>query len=315
MKKSVSALLFIAFLSGCSSVAVDTSGVQKAQAVKSGFIIKRAVDDIKVAGSKKTIKNKTRVIVPFFRLNFVVSDKYRNTIGNYKGSTSSRVNSELSGVNGATYQQIAEEMYTNFIEELKRTGYEVLPNETLDSNAKYAGLARKYPVIKNDVVQATPQGLPFPGTFMDPAVKISKGLDALLLKVDLNVDFLVINKNESRFNITKDSSHVDVTQGVNVLGTVTVYANQKVTTLTLQQPVTSDRPFGIVLDETSAMSRANDVMVAASGWFNGQGLANKRQTTRSFNVDARDQDYRLAAGDALVQANRKVAVTLQGLAG
>lgn len=296
-----------------SSVDMDSTGVQEAQKKKSGFIIKRAIDDIKVDGKEKSLKGKTKIIIPFFRLNFVTDDKYRNSVGGATSTSTSKVKSSLEGVEPEVMQRVTDEMYADLIAQLQRAGYEVVSNDLLNGSEKYQKLDDEYPEVKKDVVKVTPSGLTFPGRFRDPAPDISEDLDALVLKADFDVDFLVINRNESRFNLLKDKSHVDVTQGVNAVGVITVYAEDKMTTITVQQPVTSQRPFGVLSDETSALSKVNDVAVFASGWVTGQGLGSKRQTSRDFDVIADNNQYRLAVGDVFVQINRKVADILKEL--
>lgn len=298
-----------------SSVDADETRVQDAQANKGGFIIKRKLDDLKVDGSEKSLRGKTRIAVPFFRLNFVTSDKYRNTVttGLSASRTSSNVKSELSGVEESVFQAVTDEMYQDFLRQCEKAGYEVVPVDELQNSEKFADLESDYPKIKKDVAKITANKFPFPGRFKNPSADISKQLDAVVLQVDLDVDYLIINKNEKRFNVLKDSSHVDVTQGVNVMGSITAFSGDKMTTIIIQQPFQSSRMFAALNDETSAMSKANDALVFASGWLTQGGLGSKRQTTRSYDIVADSQLYRLAVGDAMVQLNRDIAGTLQTL--
>ncbi|MCB9799286.1 MAG: hypothetical protein H6757_00825 [Candidatus Omnitrophica bacterium] len=325
MKKNLFSVFFVLFLtvfyqnaqaSIFSSVDVDSSGVQEAQKKKDGFIIKRAVDEIKIDGKEKSLRGQTRIAVPFFRLNFVTGDKYRNAVGGrYTSTSTSKVKSSLSGVEPEVFQQVTDEMYTDLISQLKEKGYAVVTNEELSASEKYSDLDKEYPQIKKSVAKVTPTGLSFPGKFKDPSPDISETVDAVVLELDMDIDFLVINRNEARFSLTKDKSHVDVTQGINIMGTATLFSGEKTTTINFQQPVTAQRAFGRVNDETSALSKANDALVFASGWLSPQGLGSKRQTSRKLDVDADPLQYRLAVGDAMVQINRKLAETLQELRG
>jgi hypothetical protein len=204
-------------------------------------------------------------------------------------------------------------MYADFLEQLRQAGYEVVSAEEFKKSEKYEKLDNEYPDVKRDKVQVVPAGLTFPGKFRDPAPDISEDLSALVMKVDLEIDYLVINANQSRFNILKDAAHVEVSQGINALGVVTVYSEGKMTTITLQQPVTSARPFGQISDDTSTLSKVNDVATFASGWVTQGGLGSKRQTSRSFDVIADSNQYRLAVGDVLAQINRRVTSLMQEL--
>lgn len=319
MKKILSALILMAFLSSNlaqAGVGVEETTVQDAQVKKKQVIlpfIKKTLDDLKISGKEKSLRGKTRVSVPFFRLNFVTKDKYRNSVTTGMGhNTSARVKSELMGVDPAVYQTITNEMYADFLKQLEAAGYELVSLEEVKKVEKFAKMESNYPDIDNDAAKVTALRLPFPGRFKNPSAEISKTLDAIVLQVDLTVDYLIINANQKRFNIVKDASHVDVSQGINVLGLITAYAESKMTTILIQQPVTSQRPFGIVQDETSAMSKAGDALVLASGWL-GNGIGSKRQSSKTLAIAANTQDYQLAVGDAMSQVNQSIAGTLQTL--
>lgn len=296
-----------------SSVDVDSQGVQDAAAKKTSrfLFLKKTLDDLAIDGKKKSLRDKTRIAVPFFRLNFVTEDKYRNTVrSGIEGRSSSKVKSSLSGVTPDIYQAVTDEMYADFIRQLQSAGYEIVPNEELKQSEKFSDMESDYPKIDDDVAKITASSMPFPGKFRNPASDISKAVNAVVLQVDLDVDYLIINKNEKRFNLTKDVSHVDVTQGISVEGLISAFVEDDMTTILIQQPVTSNRPFASVLDETSALSKANDALVLASGWLSQGGLGSKRQTSKKLEVVADSQQYRLAVGDALVQLNRNIAGTL-----
>lgn len=320
MRKIVTVSIVLALLSGqtqaqaslLSSIDVNSAEVQQAQAKKGGFILKRKLDDLKIDGKKKSLAGKTEIAAPFFRLNFVTDGKYRNSDNYGLHRSTSKLKSTLSGVDGGTLQRLTDEMYHDFTAQLAAAGYEVMDNSVITQSEKYKKLDNDYPQIKKDVVKATPSGMTFPGKFRNPSPALSEETGALILQLDLNVDFLIINQAK-RFDILKDGSYMGVTQGISVFGTVTVYSKNKVTLITLQQPVTSSRPFGALNDETSALSKANDALVFASGWLSPQGLGSKRQTHKSVDVVANPEQYRLAVGDALVQVNRKIAEALKEL--
>jgi len=296
-----------------SAVSMDSTDVQDAQKKKGGFMVfKKELSDLKIDGKEKSLRGKTKIAVPFFRVNFVTGDKYRNAVKTGMGANAtSKVKSSLSGVETETFQAVTDEMHADFIRQLQQAGYDVIPTDDIQKTEKFAKLESDYPNVKRSVTKVTASSLPFPGKFKNPAPGISKELDAVVLKVDLNIDYLIINKNEKRFNITKDVSHVDVTQGINVTGTITAFTKNNMVLITLQQPVTSQRPFGMVEDQTSTLSKVNDTLVLASGWLSPSGLGSKRQTSRNFDVAANSEQYRLAVGDALVQINRKIAETLK----
>lgn len=298
-----------------AGVGVETDTVQEAQVRKKEYFpfIKKTLEDLDINGKKKSLRGKTRISVPFFRLNFVREDKYRNAVTTGMGhSTTARVKSELTGVDPAVFQTATNEVYADFLKQLEAAGYELVSLEEVKKVEKFAGMESKYPDIEDDAAKVTALQLPFPGRFKNPSPAISEAVNAVVLQVDLTVDYLIINANQKRFNVLKDASHVDVSQGISIMGTITAFSENDMTTMLIQQPVTSERPFGTVYDETSALSKAGDVMVAASGWL-GNGIGTRRQSSKTLAIAADTQGYQLAVADAMAQLNQNIAGTLQTL--
>lgn len=319
MKKFFSLVSMTVFLisgSAFAGVGVESSSVQEAQTRKREVLpfIKKTLEDIDINGKKKSLRGKTRISVPFFRIGFVTKDKYRNAVNTGMGGRSTaRVKSELSGVDPSVYQTITNEMYADFLKQLEAAGYELVSLEEVKKVGKFASMESKYPDIDDDAAKVTALQMPFPGRFKNPSAAISEAVNAVVLQVDLTVDYLVINPNQKRFNILKDVSHVDVSQGINVLGSITAYSGSDMTIMLIQQPITSDRPFGTVMDKTSALTKAGDVAVLASGWLSTSGLGSKRQSSKTLAIAADTQQYQLAVGDAMSQANQNIAGLLQTL--
>lgn len=285
---------------------MDSSGVQEAQARKKGRgLFQSTIADIEASGSRKVMDGQKTVVAPFFRVTFATDGKYRNSVGGITTATS-KVYSKLNGVEEQTFQDITDNMYKNWIEELKAAGFEVLDNSVLETSANFKKVDDVYPEVKKDHAMFTPTGLSFTDGFSDKSTLIANEVGVPVLKADLTVNFVIINRNEKKFSLTTSKAQVWVSQGINVLGEVTASNAKGQRKYTIGQPVTSDKAFGELVDATTGANKASDTVVAVAGALT-DGLGSKRQSTMTVEVNAKGDEYQVAVEDAITQANQKVA--------
>lgn len=311
MKKIYFVLVFLMCPNLVLAGSVEPHMVLDLQDVKGGRYIKRTLDDLKIDGKEKKIAGREKIALPFFRTNFLTSDKYTNRVGGMTTSTS-KVKSSLEGIDPQTMQSITNEMYVNLRQQLENQGFEVLSYNDYKDHEKFAAMEVKYPDSDRDEAKFTAMDMPYPGTFKNPSGDMAKDLDAVIVQADLDINYIVINRNTKKFTLG-DKAAVKISQGVSVTGIVTLFTDKHQVTITIQQPVQSMQPFGVALNETSAMNVTSDAIVAVGSIIGGNGLGSNRQKTRTITVQGRPDAYREAARDALMQTNELIAEAMKSL--
>lgn len=300
----VAALVFMMFAPTVHArIQIDESGVQEARKIKKKrYFWKKELADMAIVGKVKHIPENDNVIVPYFRVTFVTGGKYMNSVGGVTTSKT-KVISSLNGVNEATMQEVTNAMYEHLLSQLEEAGYNVLDISALDSSDKFQSLDRNdYPNIKKSLSQFTPKGLPYPGTIAVKAYMAAQDVDAIMLKADYTVNFVVLNENQKKISILRDKSDVEVGQGINVFGELAAISDKGAVSFVIQQPIGSDKPFGEVENATTAMNKVSDGVATVASLLNGR--LGDRRSTNTVEVNANNAEYKVAAEDALTQANQ-----------
>ncbi|MCA9399618.1 MAG: hypothetical protein KC618_07705 [Candidatus Omnitrophica bacterium] len=305
MKKVVIMVLaaMLAASTGFAKTEIIDTEVQQAQKVKKKrYFWTKQLDDLKIVGKVKHIPENNKVIVPYFRVTFATGGKYLNAVGGITTSKT-KIYSKLNGVEESIMQDVTNAMYEDLIQQLKDAGYEVLDVSMLDDNATYQKLAEssKFPVVKKNFAQFTPNNRYFPGTVSVKAFMLARDVDALMLKADYTVNFITMARNEQKFNLLKDKSDVAVGQGINVFGELAVITEKGPVAFMIQQPINSAFPIGEVVDATTGMNKVSDG-VALVGSLLGGNVGN-RQSTSTVEVNAEPEAYKKATADALSKSN------------
>lgn len=285
---------------------VKDDTVQDAQKIKrKKFLFSKVIDDMNTVGNPKHIPDNNKVILPYFRVTYALGGKYLNNVGGVTTSKT-KVMSKLTGVDEATMQQITDQIYADLLNQLKAVGFEVIDVATLESNEKFQKIKRAYPVVKKDTAMFTPAGMPYPGTIDVKAYTLAQDVDALMLKADYTVNFVVLNRNEKKVSILKDKSDVAVSQGINVFGEISVITPKGFIIFQIQQPILSKKIFGDVENATTKMDKVGDGITMVAGILGGGKLGNRVSTNR-VEVETTPEEYKVAAEDALVLANQTLA--------
>lgn len=282
---------------------INESEVQQAQKIKKKrYFFTKQLDDLKTVGKVKHIPENNKVIVPYFRVTFATGGKYLNSVGGITTSKT-KVYSSLNGVAPEIMQEITNAMYDDLLKQLGDAGYEIQDLSVLQENDKYQKLQEKskYPNIKKNHAQFTPDNRYFPGKVAVKAFMLANEVDALFLKADYTVNFIVLNRNEKKINILKDKSNVKVGQGINVFGEISVITKKGPVAFLIQQPINSNKPIGEVVDATTGMNKVSDGVALVGSLLGGK--VGNRQSTSTVEVNAQPDSYKAAALDALNKSN------------
>lgn len=309
MKKTVYMLLILLFTAstGFAQISINEDNVQEGRKVtKKRYFFTKELSDLAIEGKIKNIPQNNKVIVPYFRVTFATGGSYLNSVGGVT-TAKTKIYSSLNGVDSQAMQEITDAMYVDFLTQLTEEGYEVLDLSTLEENETYKKLqeSSKYPDINKTNAQFTPNSRYFPTTVPIKAYMLARDVDALMLSADFTVNFIVLNRNEKKFNLTKSKAEVEVGQGINVFGEVSVIAEAGAVKFIIQQPISSDKPIGEVVDATTGMNKVSDG-VALVGSLLGGKLGN-RQSTKTVEVNTTPEAYKLAVADALNKSNVTLA--------
>ncbi|MCA9401350.1 MAG: hypothetical protein KC713_06960 [Candidatus Omnitrophica bacterium] len=310
MKKNIIILLSFLLISTpvMARTLIEEENVQQAQKIKhKRYFWTKQLDDLNIVGKVKHIpENINKVIVPYFRVTFALGGKYLNSVGGVTTSKT-KVYSQLNGIDESLLQEITDQMYEDLLLQLKNNGYEVMDLSILEQNETYQKLqeSSNYPILKKTSAMFTPQNRYYPATIAVKAYMLANEVDALMLKADYTVNFISMARNEKKFNLLKDKSDVTVGQGINVFGEISVLTEKGLVTFQIQQPITSDKPFGEVVDATTAMNKVTDGVAFVGSILNGK--LGDRHSTSTVEVNADSALYKEAVTDALTKSNGTLA--------
>jgi hypothetical protein len=128
-----------AFLVGCSPITVKENAVPQTQT----GIFWTAKDPIDVSGAS-AIKGEKKAALVVFRVGFAQGrNQGAHARGAFSGpgTATATARTKLLGLDTATYQNVANEVYRHFLEELKSAGFEVVEHAALQHNPSYAAMA------------------------------------------------------------------------------------------------------------------------------------------------------------------------------
>ena len=164
-------------------------------------------------GLKKLDKLPKKIYISQFRINFqtIYFDKeFRSggyqMGGGYRGDVSASLQLGLNGLYEKDLQEIADNIYTNCLEQIKKQGYEIVTAEQAAgintyedwerktggqlSKSQYDGYITATPSNFEYFVKKTKESGKEKSTFLDKSGKISKELDGVgVLRVSINVPF------------------------------------------------------------------------------------------------------------------------------
>jgi hypothetical protein len=220
MHKRLAALLVLLSLA-LSALAISPADVETAD-------IRKLVDVRSIKGAKGA----KRVVVPGYRVIFTTRSKVtaraEDWLGGVGGGSSSGSKATMEVVLGnvdfPTLQTIADAAYADLLDDLKTSGIEVVPLETITASAsfqkmKMTGSSAEKPYTKKsrdrntDYLVVSPSAIPlwftnFDGDISDQGMSqtniraimgMSKELDALVLFPIMHVDFASLGASGGKF--------------------------------------------------------------------------------------------------------------------
>jgi hypothetical protein len=304
MNKILVLTLLVAFTSTLSfaRTKIDETKVQESQKIrKKSYNFTKQIDDLKTVGKFKRIAKK-KIIIPYFRVTFATGGEYLNSVGGVT-TAKTKVYSSLSSIEAQTMQEITNTIYTDLLTHLSEAGYEVEDISILEENDQYQKLQEKnkYPIIKKKHSQFTPNNSYYPGKSSVKAYMLASEIDALFLRADYTVNFVVLNRNKQKFSILKGKDQVKATQGINVFGELSITTKKGAVSFISQQPISSDKSFGELVKATTKMNKVSDSDALLASLRNGR--AGDRQSTTTVEVNADPQLYKEAVNDDLNKAS------------
>lgn len=102
---------------------------------KNSSLVSPISNDISISGGKDIIKGENRVVVPYFQIVYFTE---KSPTGFTKsGEDKGTINSKLVGVTSGSLQNITNQIYDIFVEQMSQQGVEVLPMSSLRKSRTY----------------------------------------------------------------------------------------------------------------------------------------------------------------------------------
>lgn len=325
----ISALILV---SACG-VQTMTQDVTTAGKQKGGFLGLSEAAEVSV-DTADAFKGIDEVIIGGFLVGFDTY-KYNKSQaggglmgGGFGGKTTAK--STLKGVSHAQMQSITEAAYQDFVAELKSQGIKVASRSGLVASKDFAD-TRTYPnpykndtsgILKggNTTYYFAPKALTPTRIFMGDIMDVSGGFafgnasmgastyaeknGAKILHVVLHVNF--VNADEQG-GWASTSSTIKVGQGlsvspashVGVIGGQGGTFSTNIGSITIGQPITSDKKFADVEESTTGTMKTVTAVTNVAGLLGGIGTNH----SRDYNFNANASQYRAAVLDAIKDAN------------
>jgi hypothetical protein len=335
MKKTILAFSCAALLlSGCLGGPSASSGVMQAPESKGGFMGLSKADDVKVM-TPKAFAGVDRVVIGNFVVGFATyktaSAKAGGGLtGNGFGGKST-AKSALTGVDDATMQRITDAAYADFVASLEKQGYKIMDRAQLMNYADFKSTT-SYPSPMEDSkggifggksvtkyfaptslgairsfadVPGYMGGFGF-GNPMTGAAKFGKETGIKVISAVYVLDFA---NADAYGGWARSSSSITVGQGLTVVPDYTkisIIGGDAGTfstangSLTLGQPVMSDKTFAQVSDATSGAAKGVEVATNIVGILGGIGS----NSSREYTFAANPADYQAGSVEALQKANQ-----------
>lgn len=102
---------------------------------KEALLVSPISNDLSISGNKDIIKGENRVVVPYFQV--VYFTEHSPTDFTVSSEEKGVLNSRVIGVTSNSLQNITNQIYDTFVEEMKQQGIEVLPIASLSKSRTY----------------------------------------------------------------------------------------------------------------------------------------------------------------------------------
>ena len=304
-------------------------------------------NDISVSGSKDIIKGENRVVVPYFQIVYFTE---KSPTGFTKsGEENGIINSRLVGVTSDSLQNITNQIYDIFVEQMSQRGIEVLPLSSLSKSRTYqkASGGSDFPFwtetqVNNDtkvknytgVKRKTPFGPE--ATYMMPA-----GLKALDSKTHQGkvISSIMNEINASLMDVTLYVTHMEkqvkstlkVVTEINVDQMITVmpgsrmqfyglkaskcegYCPNSVVNVTLNQPISSDEKVGELKIVARKIEKEEGVVATAMNWVALDSKVKESNLNR-YELHADSVKYEQVVIDILSETTGKLVNGLTAIA-
>jgi hypothetical protein len=326
-------------LASCAAPSAS-NGVAKASAPSSGLFGMSSADPIKVDGAG-AFKSLNKVAIGSFTVGFTTYQTTSAKSG-MRGGGGTAARNTLSGIDDSTMHNITDEAYKQFVADLSAKGYAVVDHATLMQNSDFAG-TKSYPnPYENEsggLLESTNKVKYFaPSDFSDikffagdvaditgglawdnPLHGAAKYYSATGTKV-LHVAYLLnfASNTNATGGVLRLTTSVAMAQGLTAVPTATKISvtadeggmfNGGNGSVTLGQPITSEKEFASVKDGTSATHDAvegvGNVLAGLSGIGGG--------VSSDYTFTARPNDYKAAVLDTIQQVNKSLVSKMSEL--
>ena len=289
---------------------------------KGGFMGLSKTKDVVVKGAK-AVSGESRAVVPYFKVAYYTENNPGGFTGN--GGDKVTINSKLIGVDNKALQRITDQVYKNFVEQMKQKGIEVLPISSLSKSATYQKfkgdrLYKDKALFGPDAVYVTPSGMKASDT------KITRGLEVGNIMKEMNASLMDVTLYVTYLSQRVEST-LRVVTGISIGQTTTVtpgsvmqfygleaskcvgYCPNTVANARLGQPVYKTEQVGELREVTSSSDKAGDIAVAALTWLTPGKNAQYNSTNR-YELHAEPAKYEKVVTETLKEATGKLVNSL-----
>ena len=326
-QRFIAAIAALLLLSACGAPSA-TEGVARGRARNSGPFGLIAPDTVKTTGSS-AFKGLTQVTIGTFIVGFGTYD----TLTGKDGRFGSAARNTLVGIDDAALRKITDDAYLRFAEALRQAGYTVADPAPLLTNARFAS-SKSYPNPyvdssgglfgdKSTVRYIVPSSAPAMKIFAGDIAGTMGGFGpdnpyyaaAEYVKAGgppvLHVVYLLNFVNDARATGLHLTNVAKVGQGLTVAADASKISllSSSNGTVSLGQPITSDKEFATVTDATTSGNLAGQAAAnVLTGLMGGGG-----SQSRNFDFVARPADYAAASLDAMDQTNALLIAKMSSL--
>lgn len=188
--KSLKLLLLILM---CMTVQLSAQQVVNTPELKTGRAAGGSVES-------KFKKSPKKIMINAFRVNYQIlyTDWEGTRAGVYSGATSAELSVGFEGMEEADFQQLTDQLYADYLADLKSKGYEIVTMDVLSGhkavnkhNLMTGGTADYN--RKDGFISTTPTGMQFYSNDKGrpPLAGKMKGVEAVVIDVKINVPFIV----------------------------------------------------------------------------------------------------------------------------
>ena len=314
---------------------------------KDALLVSPIPNGISVSGIKDIIKGENRVVVPYFQIVYFTEKSPTVFTGSSEGK--GMINSKLVGVSSDSLQNITNQIYAIFVEQMSQRGVEVLPMSSLSKSRTYqkASGGSDFPFwtdtqvnndtkVKNNtgVKRKTPFGpeaiymMPAGLKALDSNTHQGKVISSIMNEINaslMDVTLYVTHMEQQVKSTLKVVTEINIDQMITVMPGSRMrfyglraskcegYCPNSVVNVTLNRSITSTEKVGELKIVARTTEKGEGVVATAMNWV-ALGSKMKESNLNRYELHADSVKYEQVMIDILGEATNKLVNGLTAIA-